>query len=151
MGRSEIRYRKGDLDGVISDSTKAIELNPALAEAWNNRALARQEKGDLDGALPDYDRSVQLNAKVASTYYNRGGARYLKGDFEGAIADQTQALKLDSGFANAYGDRALGQRRCRRCPGRFQPCHRCEAEPNHGLFQSGLRFPRERRFRPCSC
>ena len=45
MGRSEIRYRKGDFDGVISDSAKAIELNPALAEAWNNRPRATGKRG----------------------------------------------------------------------------------------------------------
>ena len=99
LGRSEVCFRKGDLDGVIRDSTKAIELKPGLAAVWNNRAIARQEKEDLDGALRDYDRSVRLNSKAASTYNNRGGARYLKQDFDGAISDQTMALKLDARFA----------------------------------------------------
>ena len=61
------------LDGMLSDSSKAVELDPGSTQAWNNRGIARQEKGDLDGALADYDRSLQLNPKVASTYHNRGG------------------------------------------------------------------------------
>ena len=33
VGRGGIRFRKGDLDGMLSENRKAVELDPGLAEA----------------------------------------------------------------------------------------------------------------------
>src|SRR6266850_7191852 len=69
----------GDLDGAISDYTKAIEINPRYAEAYANRGLARKTKADLEGAIADYDKAIALNPRLKEAYNNRGLARQLKG------------------------------------------------------------------------
>ena len=44
---------RGDLDAVLADAAKALELEPKLAEAFSLRGAVKEEKGDLDGALGD--------------------------------------------------------------------------------------------------
>ena len=68
--------RQGDYDGAIADFTKAIELNPQLAEPYNNRGTARLHKHDLDGAIADYAKAIELNPQFADAYSNRGLSLY---------------------------------------------------------------------------
>ena len=50
--------QKGDIDGAISDYTKALEQRPKYAEALYNRGLAWQSKGEFDAAIKDYFECV---------------------------------------------------------------------------------------------
>src|SRR6266545_3738910 len=45
-----------NLDGAIDDYTKAIEINPRFAKAYNSRGSARFYKGDHDGATADFEK-----------------------------------------------------------------------------------------------
>ena len=62
----------GNPDAAIADCSRAIELNPGDAEAFNNRGLAKRAKGDLAGAIADFDQSILLKANDATAYVNRG-------------------------------------------------------------------------------
>ena len=86
--------RKGDLDGAIADYTKAIELKPDDAGAYNNRGNAKQTKGDLDGAIADYTKAIELKPDDAGAYCNRAAWRKAKGDLGGALADYNKAIEL---------------------------------------------------------
>ena len=44
-------YKRGDLDAALRDFTRAIELYPDYAHAYDNRGMVKKAKGDLDGAL----------------------------------------------------------------------------------------------------
>jgi len=57
---------------AIKYYTKAIEINPKLAEAFNNRGIAYSEKGLYTKAIEDYTKATQINPKDAEVYYNRG-------------------------------------------------------------------------------
>ena len=81
-GRGLAKSTKGDQDGAIADFSRAIELNPKLAEAYLNRGLAKSTKGDQDGAIADESQAIELNPKLAEAYLNRGGAKQTKGDLE---------------------------------------------------------------------
>ena len=64
-------FGSGVVDGAILDYTKAIELNPKLSQAYNNRSFARCEKKDYDGAIADAAAAVGINPKYADTCDNR--------------------------------------------------------------------------------
>jgi len=103
-------YKRGDYDRAIEDYSKAIELDPKYAAAYNARGLAYVNKGDYDRAIEDYNKAVELEPKYANAYYNRGWAYYNKGNYYRAIADYTKAIELDSKYANAYYNRGLAYR-----------------------------------------
>jgi tetratricopeptide (TPR) repeat protein len=63
-GSGLAKSTKGDLDGAIADFSKAIELNPKLAEAYLNRGLAKSTKGDQDGAIANESQAIELNPNL---------------------------------------------------------------------------------------
>ena len=44
----------------MADYTKAIELNPNFATAYNNRAASKGLLGDINGACEDAKKSASL-------------------------------------------------------------------------------------------
>lgn len=90
------RQAKGDWDGAIADFTKAIQLKPNDASAYNNRGRARNATGDVEGAGADYAKAIELNPKYAWAWHNRGCLRYDARDFTAASADFRKALECDS-------------------------------------------------------
>lgn len=96
---------KGNYDHAIVNLTKAIELNPNFAEAYNNRGIAYRKEGDYDHAIDDYTKAIELKPDFAKAYNNRGNAYSDKGDYTRAIADYTKAIKLKPDFASAHNNR----------------------------------------------
>jgi len=88
--------QKGDfVDKAIADFTKAIELDPQSAAAYNSRGALKRVKGDLKGAIADIAKAIALKPDFAGAYNNRGLAKRIDGDLDGAIADFTRAIALD--------------------------------------------------------
>ena len=50
FNRGLIRMQKDDIDGAITDSTRALELDPHQIQSYYNRGLGRMAKGESDGA-----------------------------------------------------------------------------------------------------
>jgi Flp pilus assembly protein TadD len=91
-----------DNQGAIAAYTKAIELKPDHAFAYNNRAILRSISGDVKGAIEDYNQAISLNPDAASIVSNRGLTRSALGDRKGAVEDYNQAVKLNLDSAVAY-------------------------------------------------
>ena len=94
-----------DLVAAIDAYTKAIELNPAYAEAYNNRGNAKNNLGDHAAALEDCDRAIELNPALAAAYNNRGNAKAGLGDHAAALTDYDRAIELNPALAEAYNNR----------------------------------------------
>ncbi len=96
---------KGNHDKATHHYTKAIELNPNLAAAYNNRGIAYGKRGELDRAIEDCTKAIQLNPNLAEAYSNRGTAYQNKGELGRAIEDYTKATELNPNLAEAYNSR----------------------------------------------
>ena len=96
---------KGDYDRALQDYTKAIDLKPNDAEAYNNRGGAYYLKEEYESAIIDFTKAIDLNPDYAEAYNNRGVAYHLKEDYESAIADYTKAIQLKPDYAIAYNNR----------------------------------------------
>ena len=55
----------------IDDATKAIQLNPKDAFAYNNRGIAYRILGKHEKAIDDFNKSksIELNPNDAHAYY----------------------------------------------------------------------------------
>ncbi len=84
----------GHLDNAIAFYTKAIELKPDLADAYNNRGFVYQKQNKTQMAIEDFTKAIQLQPQNALYYKNRGNA-YSSLNAGLAIADYQRALKLD--------------------------------------------------------
>lgn len=81
---------------AIKHYTKALELSPQLAAAYNNRGNAYIKIRELEHAIRDYNKAIELNPADANTYHNRGNAYLVKREFEHAILDYNKAIELNS-------------------------------------------------------
>ena len=99
------KYKKGDLDGAVTDYSRAIEIDPKYAEAYINRGVAKGKKGDLDGEIADYSRAIEIDPEYAEAYSNRGLVKRIKGDLDGAVADYSRAIEINPNYAVAYINR----------------------------------------------
>jgi tetratricopeptide (TPR) repeat protein len=95
--------------GAISDYTKAIELDPNYAYAYNNRGVSKRNLKDYYGAIADYTKVIELDPNYAYAYNNRGLSKYDLKDYYGAIADNTKAIEINPNDAIAYYNRGISK------------------------------------------
>lgn len=100
--RGAARAAQGDVDGAIDDYSRAVELDPLLAQAYSNRGNALTKQGRYQDAIDDYDQALNLAGDVAAIYCNRGLTRRLLGDLEGSLQDLETAISLDGRFGPSY-------------------------------------------------
>jgi tetratricopeptide (TPR) repeat protein len=99
--------QRGQRERAISYYSRALELKPDIAEAYNNRGNVYNGKGACDLAIQDYTRAIELKPDYAEAYYNRGYAYGERHDYDGAIRDFTEAIELKPDYAEAYKNRAI--------------------------------------------
>ena len=88
------KAHRGDLNGALVDYSKAIEIDPKCAPAYNYRGEVKEYLSDLDGAIADFSKTIELQPNYANAFKNRGDAKKAKDDQAGADADYAQAAKL---------------------------------------------------------
>jgi Tfp pilus assembly protein PilF len=79
---------------AIEDHTKAIQLDPKLAEAYKNRALTYKTMGDKK-AMADFRMAIILSPNDPSLYHERGEIYLDKQEYEKAIQDFNAAVHAD--------------------------------------------------------
>ena len=95
---------------------RALDLDPAHADAHLNLGRLLHAAGDSAGALPHYRQAAALCPDAPTPHYNVGVALQDAGDLHGAVAAYARALSLDPTFADAHFNLAglysqLGDRR----------------------------------------
>lgn len=78
-----------------ADFVAATVLQPDLAEAWSNRALARFAMHDTAGAVEAAVRAVTLDPNHFTALRTLSFAAEAQGDSKGALAAWQKALALD--------------------------------------------------------
>lgn len=128
--KSSLSYKK------IEYFTKALQIDPNLAEAYEQRAVHYYFQERFDRAIEDYSRVIELKPYHADAYRMRGMAYLKKAHGEGmmaeikrlvhryrqpgvpenrnalvkAIDNFSRAIKMDPQMANAYSYRAEAYR-----------------------------------------
>lgn len=67
-------------DSAMYYFNKTLELNPAHADAYNERGILKLIDGNYSEAIKDFELAVMYNQQLAQAYYNIGYAHYMAGD-----------------------------------------------------------------------
>jgi tetratricopeptide (TPR) repeat protein len=97
----------GMYDNAIAELSKAIEINPNNALAYNNRGSAYYSEGRYDQAISDYSKAIDINPTLDKPYYSRGLAYGTKKNLDQAMTDYTKAIDLNPSYNDAYYMRGL--------------------------------------------
>jgi tetratricopeptide (TPR) repeat protein len=103
--QGKLKAKVGDFKGAIQDYSRAIKINPSLAESYTYRCGAHCEMGDYASALDDSNKAIMLNPDDAMAYTNRGGIQLTLGNYRAAIDDCTKAISIDPKTVLAYVNR----------------------------------------------
>jgi tetratricopeptide (TPR) repeat protein len=90
----DFEFDRGNCDAAITAYSRAIELNPNFAEAYNNRAYTYMVKKDYADALTDLDKAIELRPNYVNALMSRGDIHnyYYNIDYDRAIADYDRVL-----------------------------------------------------------
>jgi len=100
-------FQEKKWDAAIQEYSKAIDIYPEYANAYNNRGWTYYNKGDYDLAMADYSEAIRLNPNYDIAYTNRGMVYRRKGDNDLAIAEYNKAIGINPNNANAYNNRGF--------------------------------------------
>jgi tetratricopeptide (TPR) repeat protein len=99
--RSSLAYKR------IAYFTKALELSPNLADAYEKRAIHYYFQEKLDKAIEDYTRVIELKPDSVNAYLFRGLACLKKGHSEGLIAEINRLALRYIGLGEPEDSKAL--------------------------------------------
>ncbi|MFZ0483555.1 MAG: tetratricopeptide repeat protein [Desulfobacterales bacterium] len=86
--------------------TKAIELNPRLAPAYEERGLNYYFQGKYHEVIEDFTNYIRLVPNKANAYKMLGIAYLKTNNYEKAIANFDRALELEPKIKGVFGYRA---------------------------------------------
>jgi tetratricopeptide (TPR) repeat protein len=92
--RGVAKWRLRQLDGALTDFTKAVSLNPDYAPAYNNRGNVFLELNRAEDAYKDFDRAVALSPEFGPAYNNRANANQRLQHLDAAERDFRKAIEL---------------------------------------------------------
>jgi len=88
-------YNQRETLKAIQAYQKAIELNPASIEAYNNLGIIYQELGDFGRAVEAYQKAIEIHPQYEKAYNNLGILLFLKGRLEEATEAFQKALAIN--------------------------------------------------------
>lgn len=120
------RHLQGDLPAAVRLYSKAIEINPTFAMAFQMRGIAQQQLKKYPQAISDYTMAVTFGEPhfKSVNYYNRGVVKNMTGDFAGAIVDFSQTIALDQKMAAAFFHRGIAKSKTGDLTGRLDDFRR---------------------------
>ncbi|MDL2284957.1 tetratricopeptide repeat protein, partial [Oxalobacter sp. OttesenSCG-928-P03] len=95
-------HHQQQFDAALAGYSQAIDLNPALAEAYANRGGLYLVSGENERALSDLNRAIELDPDFAEAYSNRGLLYQQSGENELALSDLSRAVELNPALFNAW-------------------------------------------------
>jgi len=95
MTRGLRELHAGAMNDAIEDFGDAITLDPTLAEAYRQRAVARYQAGDTKGAIADLEATVQREPRDFAAFETLSQIAEAHEDWKGAYAAWQKVMEID--------------------------------------------------------
>jgi tetratricopeptide (TPR) repeat protein len=95
MSRGLREMKADDRQDAIEDFSAAITLDPSLAEAYHQRAIARFASGDTPGAIADLQATLQHEPRSFAAFQTLSAIAEARKDWKGAYQAWQKVLEID--------------------------------------------------------
>jgi tetratricopeptide (TPR) repeat protein len=99
-------FESNKIDKVISNLSRAIELNSKFDLAYLYRGITYRKTGEYFKAINDFAKYIEFNSQDAGAYNIRGLTYSDLGKYIEAISDYNKAIELVPKYVLAYNNRA---------------------------------------------
>jgi Leucine-rich repeat (LRR) protein/Tfp pilus assembly protein PilF len=97
------RIAQKDFAGASKAFSKAIELNPMMAEAYSGRGQIRYaQTHDNAGAMDDFNHAIDADSSRSDFFKYRGDVNASMNNFKSAVTDYTKAISLNGNDEHSY-------------------------------------------------
>jgi len=103
MGKEH--YYKKEYEKALEWIDKALEIDPKLALACNNKGLALDSLGKSNEAIEYYDKALEIDPKLALAWNNKGLALNKLENYQEAIEYYDKALEINPKLALAWNNK----------------------------------------------
>lgn len=83
-----------DIEDVIKDLERVIEIDPKLAKAHFWLGIAKSKLKDNQSAIESFDRAIEIDSTLIEAYFERGMAQHSLNP-EKAVKDYSEVLKFN--------------------------------------------------------
>ena len=94
LSRGMRELHAGAMTDAIEDFGDAIVLDPSMAEAYRERAVARYQAGDVPGAIADLQAAVQHEPRNFAAYETLSHIAEDSEDWKGAYAAWQKVMEI---------------------------------------------------------
>jgi tetratricopeptide (TPR) repeat protein len=95
MSRGLRELKAGDNDQAIEDFGSAITLDPTMAEAYHQRAIARYHAGDTAGAITDLEAALRQEPRDFAALNTLSRIAEARENWKGAFDAWQKLLEID--------------------------------------------------------
>ena len=95
VGRGLRDLKAGAHQEAVDDFTDAITLDPSVAEAWRQRAIARYELGDTLGAIRDLEETLRREPRHFGAFEMLARIAENRKDWKGAYAAWQKLMEIN--------------------------------------------------------
>jgi len=85
----------GNIKEMMSHLTRAVEIYPDYADAWNNLGAQYHRSGNYQRSIASFTRVTELEPNSHLGWMNLGGSLIATGNFEKALVANKKAVSLD--------------------------------------------------------
>ena len=107
FARGNHQAEQGDMAGAIASYEQALQCQPGLANAWNNRGNALKASAQLHAAVASYDQAIAIDPGHADAWSNRGAALHQLRELAAALASLDTAIQRNPEHADAWCNRGI--------------------------------------------
>ncbi len=100
--KGALLFHKGAWEASEKEFAKAISLDPALWESYNNLGLVCSEQGKEKEAVEHFRKAVELAPEQAEIFNNLGLVYHNCGDYNKAIVFFRKSIERNIDFSKAY-------------------------------------------------
>ncbi|MFQ5411517.1 MAG: tetratricopeptide repeat protein, partial [Phycisphaerae bacterium] len=111
--RGKLYMRENQFALALSDSDRALELDPENSLALRVRGYLLLKRGEFEAALVAYNQGLRGAPGWPENFHNRGRLHRIVGDYPSALADHDRAVVMAPGQAIVFMGRGI----TRRCAG----------------------------------